>query len=80
MTIDGKLHGAPTLEGVVELAVRELSRAGGGGLATLYYGESQKERDVRALVAKLAETFAELEIEYYYGGQRSSEYVIAFER
>jgi DAK2 domain fusion protein YloV len=80
VTIDGKLHGAPTLEGVVELAVRELSRAGGGGLATLYYGESQKERDVRALVAKLAETFAELEIEYYYGGQRSSEYVIAFER
>lgn len=80
VTIEGKLHGAPSLEAVVELAIRELSRAGGGGLATLYYGESQKERDVRALVAKLAESFGELEIEYYYGGQRSSEYVIAFER
>jgi hypothetical protein len=78
--IDGKLHGAPTLDAVVELAVRELSRGGAGGLATLYYGETQKERDVRALVAKLAETFPELDVEYYYGGQRSSEYVIAFER
>jgi dihydroxyacetone kinase-like predicted kinase len=80
VTIGGKLHGAPSLEAVVELAIRELSRGGGGGLATLYYGESQKERDVRALVVKLAETFGDLEIEYYYGGQRSSEYVIAFER
>jgi dihydroxyacetone kinase-like predicted kinase len=80
VTIEGKLHGGPSLDAVVELAVRELSRGSGAGLATLYYGESQKERDVRALVAKLAATFGELEIEYYYGGQRSSEYVIAFER
>lgn len=77
-TIDGKLHGAPTLDAVVELVVRELSR-GAAGLATLYYGESQKERDVRALVAKLSEALGEVDIEYYYGGQRSSEYVIAFE-
>jgi hypothetical protein len=80
VTIDGKLHGAATLDAVVELAVRELSRPGGAGLATLYYGEGQKERDVRTLVAKLSEAFPELDIEYYYGGQRSSEYVIAFER
>ena len=51
-----------------------------GGLLTLYYGGVQKERDARALQQTVREQFPAAEVEYYYGGQRSGEYVISLER
>jgi dihydroxyacetone kinase-like predicted kinase len=51
-----------------------------GGLLTLYYGGAQKERDARQISAKFAAAFSGLEVEYYYGGQRATEYVISLER
>jgi len=47
---------------------------------TLYYGGVQKERDARQITAGLRSAFPEADVEYYYGGQRSSEYVVSFER
>ena len=78
-SLGGKLLSAATIPEAVEAAARELG-AEAGGLLTLYYGGAQKERDARQITAKLAETFDGVDVEYYYGGQRASEYVISLER
>ena len=51
-----------------------------GGLLTLYYGGSQKERDAQRHAAELGEHFAHVSVEYYFGGQDSIEYWVSFER
>ncbi len=80
-SVDGVLLAAASVEAAVALAVARLGAgANEGGLLTLYYGGIQKERDARALVTTLTERFPGTEVEYYYGGQQGSEYVISFER
>ncbi len=51
-----------------------------GGLVTLYYGGAQKEKEARAIVERLSAAFPALDVEYYFGGQSSSEYLISRER
>lgn len=77
-SIDGRLITAPTLTDTIVRAAQELG-AEDGGLLTLYYGGNQKERDACAIAATLSATFAAAEVEYYYGGQRTSDYVISRE-
>jgi dihydroxyacetone kinase-like predicted kinase len=50
------------------------------GLLTLYYGGSQREKDARAIVERVRAAFGRLDVEYYFGGQPSSEYLISRER
>ncbi|MBC5809735.1 MAG: DAK2 domain-containing protein [Candidatus Eremiobacteraeota bacterium] len=77
---EGRLLGAEaSLEDAARAAAAELG-AEAGGLLTLYYGGAQKERDARQITAGLRSAFPEADVEYYYGGQRSSEYVISLER
>lgn len=54
--------------------------AGEGGLVTLYYGAAQKERDAQKYAAQIGERFADVEVEYYYGGQTGIEYWVSVER
>ena len=75
----GKLYPARTIVEAVLLGAGAIG-ATDGGLLTLYYGGAQKERDASKTTAKLAERFGGLEVEYYYGGQRASEYVMSLER
>jgi DAK2 domain fusion protein YloV len=51
-----------------------------GGLLTLYYGGTQREREVERIAQALRERLPKVEIEWFFGGQRTSEYVVAFER
>ena len=73
-------RGAPAVSigGRISAAL-ELGAAEGGALA-LYYGGIQKERDARALAATLEAACPAADVEYYYGGQHSSEYVISLDR
>ncbi|MGA3039043.1 MAG: DAK2 domain-containing protein [Vulcanimicrobiaceae bacterium] len=70
---------AAATEGLLEAAVLQLG-AEAGGLVTLYYGGSQKERDVEHLTHALRERLPKVEFEWFFGGQRTSEYMVAFER
>ena len=51
-----------------------------GGLVTLYYGDAQKERDAQRYAAQIGERYANVEVEYYYGGQHGIEYWVSVER
>jgi hypothetical protein len=51
-----------------------------GGLVTLYYGGKQAERDAQKYAALIGERYADVDVEYYYGGQPGIEYWISFER
>ncbi|HTW84999.1 MAG TPA: DAK2 domain-containing protein [Candidatus Sulfotelmatobacter sp.] len=63
---------------VLVAAAAELG-AGAGGLVTLYYGGSQKERDAQRHAALLGERFGDVEVEYYFGGQPAVEYWLSVE-
>ncbi len=77
--IGGVVSTAPTL---AELMVQTVATLGGedGGLVTLYYGGAQKERDAQRIAALLGERFAEISVEYYYGGQPASQFLVSLER
>ncbi|BDE06138.1 phosphatase [Vulcanimicrobium alpinum] len=77
-SIGGRLITAPALNDLIVETAAQLG-AGDGGLITLYYGNAQKERDAQRLAATLAERFAGIEVEYYYGGQPAIEYWISYE-
>ncbi|MDE2573407.1 MAG: DAK2 domain-containing protein [bacterium] len=68
--------------GVDEAVIGVVRRMGGedAGLLTLYYGGVQKERDAERVTERLRGELAHLEVQYYYGGQQNSEYVISLER
>jgi DAK2 domain fusion protein YloV len=68
-----------SLADVIATAATQLGAAD-GGLITLYYGGSQKERDAQKHAALLGERFAGVEVQYYYGGQPGIEYWISVER
>ncbi|TAM76932.1 DAK2 domain-containing protein [bacterium] len=70
-------------EGTIDATVLAVARRMGGedgGLLTLYYGAAQKERDAERVAQRLRTEIAHLEVQYYYGGQPNSEYVISLER
>jgi dihydroxyacetone kinase-like predicted kinase len=75
----GKLVAAETMTDALCGLARELG-AEDGGLITIYYGGAQKERDAQRYAAEIGETFAEVSVEYYYGGQTGIEYWVSFER
>ncbi len=50
-----------------------------GGLITLYYGGSQKERDAQRLSDEVRAATAQADVEYYFGGQKNEEYVVSFD-
>ena len=72
------LTGASLTEVLVDLACALGATA--GGLVTIYYGGAQKERDAQRYAAEIGERFADVSVEYYYGGQTGIEYWVSFER
>ena len=77
--IGGELFTAPDLRSLAETTATRLGD-GNGGLLTLYYGGAQKERDAERLALELRERLPKVDVEWYFGGQKSTEYVVSFER
>lgn len=77
-TYDGKLTGGQTLADVAAKVLGEMG-ARQGGLITLYYGGSQKEKDAQRLSEELRVAFPATDVEYYYGGMKNAEYWLSFE-
>ncbi|GAC1589419.1 MAG: DAK2 domain-containing protein [Candidatus Velthaea sp.] len=77
-------HGRGLLTGASlgEVLIALVRALGGedGGLVTIYYGGAQKERDAQRYAAEIGERFADVSVEYYYGGQTGLEYWVSFER
>jgi len=78
-TIAGRPLTAPDLGELVRETVRELA-AGDPGLATLYYGGKQKERDAQHFAAAIEAHVPGVSVEWYFGGQFDMEYWVSFER
>ncbi len=78
-TIGIELLASGTRANVLEDAARRLG-ANAGGLVTLYYGGSQEEHDAEHLTNALRKRMPKVDFEWFFGGQRTSEYVVAFER
>jgi len=74
----GRLFAGATLFDAAQGAVAAMG-AGPEGVITLYYGGSQKERDAQRLSEELQEAFPDADVEYYFGGQQSAEYVVSFD-
>ncbi|HKU82327.1 MAG TPA: DAK2 domain-containing protein [Candidatus Tumulicola sp.] len=68
-------------ESVSETArqVLEAMGARGGGLITLYYGGTQKEKDAQRLSDELQAAFPQAGVEYYYGGMKNAEYWLSLD-
>ncbi|MBV8602594.1 MAG: DAK2 domain-containing protein [Candidatus Eremiobacteraeota bacterium] len=77
--IGSDLYSLDDLRALAQQTAERLA-AGESGLLTLYYGGSQKERDAEATARAIRERLPQLEVEWYFGGQSSSEYVVSFER
>jgi DAK2 domain fusion protein YloV len=77
-TVGGALRTAETMSGLMHLVAGELG-AVRGGLVTLYYGGRQKERDAQRYAAELGERFADVSVEYYFGGAAEIEYWMSCE-
>ena len=77
--IGAELLTSDARESVLEAAALQLG-ADSGGLVTLYYGGSQGEQDAERMTNALRKRMPKVEFEWFFGGQRTSEYVVAFER
>lgn len=77
--IGGVLFSGDNIAAVVEEAMRRLAGTE-EGLMTLYYGGAQRERDAERLASLFRERLPSLDIEWFFGGQQTSEYVVSFER
>lgn len=75
-TSNGALFSGHSL-GEAAISALQTLGAAHGGLITLYYGGSQKERDAQRLTEDLRAAFPRADVEYYYGGQRNSEFWIS---
>lgn len=74
----GQLFTGATLAQAAHNALANMD-AHSGGLITLYYGGSQKERDAQRMRDELLTTFAPSDVEYYFGGQPGEEYVLSYD-
>lgn len=74
----GALYAGSTLS---ETAQEALSAMGArdGGLITVYYGGSQRERDAQRLAEELRSAFPNADVEYYFGGQTNPEYWVSLD-
>ena len=77
-TSNGSLFGGATLREAASAALAA-NGADAGGLITLYYGGTQKERDAQRMSEELRENFTQADVEYYYGGQKNAEYWISLD-
>ncbi|MBC5829461.1 MAG: DAK2 domain-containing protein [Candidatus Eremiobacteraeota bacterium] len=77
-TYRGKLFGG---NGIAEVTRKVLTAMGPscGGLITLYYGATQKEKDAQALSEEISQAFSGVAVEYYYGGQTNAEYLVSLD-
>jgi dihydroxyacetone kinase-like predicted kinase len=75
---DGTLYGGASLEEAAR-AVLTAMGANDGGLITVYYGGAQKERDAQRLADELHAAFPQADVEYYYGGQKDTEYWVSLD-
>jgi DAK2 domain fusion protein YloV len=75
---DGTLVGGETLAEVARAALVAMG-APNGGLITLYYGGSQKEKDAQRLSEDLQAAFPDAGVEYYYGGMKNAEYWLSLD-
>ncbi len=74
----GELHAGESMTAAAR-GVLDAMGAASGGLVTLYYGGSQKERDAQRLADELRETFPRTGVEYYYGGMKNAEYWVSLD-
>ncbi|MGA8535343.1 MAG: DAK2 domain-containing protein [Candidatus Tumulicola sp.] len=70
---DGALVGGESPAEAARAALAAM-RPQNGGLITLYYGGSQKEKDAQRLSEELQAAFPGIAVEYYYGGMKNAEY------
>ncbi|MDQ2679594.1 MAG: DAK2 domain-containing protein, partial [Candidatus Eremiobacteraeota bacterium] len=77
-TCAGALYGGASIPEVLRNVLQAMG-ADGGGLITLYYGGAQKEKDAQHCSNGLRALFPQAEVEYYYGGQRSAEFVVSLD-
>jgi dihydroxyacetone kinase-like predicted kinase len=75
---DGVLLGGETPADVARAALGAMGAAE-GGLITLYYGGSQKEKDAQRLGEQLQAAFPDTGVEYYYGGMKNAEYWLSLD-
>ena len=76
--VGGDLFPGESLDAVVKSAVAAMGGEA-GGLVTLYYGATQKEKDAVRLSEELKQAFPDTDVEYYYGGMKNAEYWISFD-
>jgi DAK2 domain fusion protein YloV len=74
----GVLYAGGTLSEAAQ-AVLQAMGARDGGLITVYYGGAQKERDAQRLAEDLRTAFPQADVEYYYGGQKSAEFMVSLD-
>ncbi len=74
----GQLFAGESLDEVVHAVLQEMG-ADNGGLVTLYYGGSQREKDAQRLSEELIDAYANSDVEYYYGGMKNAEYWISLD-
>ncbi len=60
-------------------AALEAMGAAAGGLITLYYGGTQKEKDAQRVSEEIRMAFADADVEYYYGGMKNAEFWISLD-
>jgi fatty acid kinase len=75
---DGKLASGETLGDAAGAALAQMGGEG-GGLITLYYGGTQKEKDAQRLADELKAAFPQAGVEYYYGGMKNAEYWLSLD-
>ncbi|HVA32947.1 MAG TPA: DAK2 domain-containing protein [Candidatus Baltobacteraceae bacterium] len=75
---DQQLLGGETLAEATRSAAAAMG-ASAGGLITLYYGGTQKEKDAQRMSEDLQAAFPHAEVEYYYGGMKNAEYWLSLD-
>ena len=75
---DGTMVAGETPAEAARAALEALGAAR-GGLVTLYYGGSQKERDAQRVSEELQAAFPDAAVEYYYGGMKNAEYWLSLD-
>ena len=73
-----RLFGGETLAEAATAALGAM-RSSPGGLITLYYGGTQKEKDAQRLSEELTAAFPDADVEYYYGGMKNAEYWLSLD-
>lgn len=64
----------------IAIAMIKAADAAGASLTTIYYGGARKLKDAEDLAESLQSAYPSMQIETYYGGQPTSDFVISIER